>query len=693
MELASIQVVASSASSLQFVVGPPGATSILGRFMTRTGILFCTIGVLLSGVAASAARVGSTPAQPVIGSHTIPVIEKAGLKFRDLDRDGQLSPFEDWRRSPGARATDLVSRMTLEEKAGAVMHGNFPEIAGERGVSSVGYNPDLLRALIQSKKITSFLTRLAVPPATMAEQNNAAQDLAEGGRLGIPLTVSTDPRHHFLYITGQSSNGAGYSRWPESLGFAALGDVGLVRRFGDIARREYRATGIHQALSPQVDLYTDPRWARGYGGFGSSPQLSRAMARAYVEGFQGGRRGIGPNSVIATIKHWVAYGATVNGLDAHNAYGQISRVNARSFNLQIEPFLGGFDAGVGAVMPTYSIIEGARVGGKPVERVAAGFNRQLLTGLLRGRFRFKGIILSDWAITNDCLERCKTPTADAPQGRTELGMPWGVENLTRMQRFAKGMNAGIDQFGGVAEPELIVEAVRGGLISEARLNESVVRLMTVKFQLGLFENPFVDVADTARTVNPPEVAALALRAQGEAQVLLKDPRKLLPLKPGTRVFARGVSADAIQAAGLVPVSDPEQAEVALVRISAPFEKLHPFHFIGSRQHEGRLDFRAGDPDLALVQGLSAKLPVVAALFLDRPTVLGSMNEAASAILANFGVSDEALLASLTGRIPARGALPFELPSSMAAVEAQDPALPDDSKAPLYHYGAGIVPRR
>ena len=659
--------------------------------MLRTGTAHHTLCTILLGAACSTAFARGLPAQLTIGSRTIPVIVIDGLQFRDLDRDGQLTPYEDWRRSPDVRSADLVSRMTLEEKAGAVMHGNFPEIATERGMSSLGYDAEPLRALVQSKKITSFLTRLAVPPARMAEQNNAAQELAEGGRLGIPLTVSTDPRHHFLYITGQGSNGAGYSRWPESMGFAALGDVSLVRQFGDIARREYRATGIHQALSPQVDLYTEPRWARGYGGFGSNPQVSRAMASAYVEGFQGGRGGIGHDSVLATIKHWVAYGATVNGLDAHNAYGHISRVNARTFKLQIEPFLGGFDAGVGAVMPTYSVVDGARVNGKPVEQVGAGFNRQLLTDLLRGRYRFKGIILSDWSITNDCLQRCMAPSAEAPQGRAELGMPWGVEGLTRMQRFAMGMNAGIDQFGGVAEPELIVEAVHKGMLSEARLNQSVVRLMTVKFQMGLFENPFVDARDTAKTVNPPEVAALALKAQAEAQVLLKDPHQLLPLKPGTRVFARGISAEAILSVGLVPVTNPAQAQVALVRISAPFERLHPYHFFGSRQHEGRLDFRAGDPDLVSVQELGARVPVIAALFLDRPAVLGGMDMAASTILANFGVSDEALLASVTGRIPPKGKLPFELPSSMAAVEAQDPALPDDSLSPLYRYGAGIMP--
>lgn len=655
-----------------------------------------SLGLAFAAVAAgsaSGAREAVRPAQPPLASQEIPSIARDGLKFRDLNRDGALQPYEDWRLSADQRAADLTGRMTLQEKAGAAMHGNFPEIAVPGKPSTEGYDLPVLRPLVLEKNMTSFITRLAMPPAKMAEQNNRVQRLAEEGRLGIPVTISTDPRHHFLYITGQSSDGRGFSQWPETLGFAAIGDPTLVKDFAQIARREYRATGIHQALSPQVDLFTEPRWARGYGGFGSGPALSRRMARAYVAGFQGGDQGVTRTGVLATIKHWVAYGATVNGLDAHNAYGQRSRVDARSLKMQMEPFLGGFDAQVGAVMPTYSIVEGATVGGKPLEPVAAGYSRQLLSDLLRGRYRFKGIVLSDWAITNDCPDRCQRPTAEAPQTRRELGMPWGVENLTRTERFAKAMDAGVDQFGGVAEPEQIVAGVERGLILPGRLDEAVRRIMAAKFAMGLFDNPYVDPAATAALVNPPDVADLAVRVQAEAQVLLKDPKRLLPLKPGTRAYARGVSEGDIRAAGLVPAAAPDDADVALVRINAPYERLHPHHYIGSLQHEGRLDFRSGDPDLEMVTGLSGKLPVIVSLFLDRPAILGPIDAHSSVILANFGVGDAALLATLTGRVPPRGRLPFELPSSMAAVEAQDPARPDDSRNPLYSVGAGIVARR
>lgn len=645
---------------------------------------------LIAPVSALLCAAAAPPSSVVVESRSVPVIVADGLRFRDLDRNGRLTPYEDWRLPPATRAADLVARMTLAEKAGAVMHGNLPGAGSALGASTTGYDMAQVRDLVEDRHVTTFITRLAVSPEVMSEQNNAVQAIAERGRLGIPVMVSSDPRHHFQSVLGASVGGRGYSRWPEPLGFAALRDAALLRRFADVARSEYRATGIHQALSPQADLVTEPRWSRGTATFGADPALARTMVQAYVAGFQGGSTGVGREGVLATVKHWVAYGATPDGWDGHNRYGRFARVDDGSFRRHLEPFTGAFAAKVGAVMPTYSIVQGAHVAGRSVEPVGAGFSRLLLTDLLRGTYGFDGLVVSDWAITNDCTARCSAPTAAAPQRPQDIAMPWGVEGLTRLQRFARGLNAGLDQFGGVAEPGLIVEAVRRGLVSGARLDRSVARVMEAKFALGLFDDPFVDPAAAARDVNPDAVQAEAQAVQAAAQVLLKDPRGLLPLKPGTRVLLRGIDPAAARAAGLMPVTDPAAAEVAVARIDTPFERPHPHHFFGSRQNEGRLDFAADNADLAAVRELAAHVPVIAALFLDRPAVLGPMNDAASAILANFGVGDAALLASLTGRAPPRGRLPFELPSSMAAVVAQDPARPDDSRHPLYPFGAGIV---
>jgi beta-glucosidase len=657
----------------------------------RHNLILATTAILL----ASSASLGApgkrqTRAQPLLGSHSVPSVSEGALTFRDMNKDGKLSPYEDWRLSPELRAEDLVARMTLAEKAGTMMHGSIPGIGNVVGFSTEGYDVPRFRPDVTERNVTSFITRLAVGPRRMAEENNKLQEIAEGTRLGIPLTISTDPRHHFQFILGASSMGVGYSQWPETLGFGALRDAKVMKRFAEVARKEYRATGIHQALSPQADLFTEPRWARGTGTFGSDPLVVRELVAAYVEGFQGSAKGLQPDGVLTVVKHWVAYGATPEGWDGHNQYGRYAKATNKSFAAHVKAFDGAFRVMVAGVMPTYSIVQGVSVSGKPLEQVGAGFNAQLLQDKLRKEKRFGGIILSDWAITNDCKAECVSPTK--PQGPESIAMPWGVENLSELERFAKGINAGIDQFGGVTNTGIIVEAVNKGLVKEALLDAAAKRVLVTKFQMGLFENPYVDPDVAAQSVGATQANDEGFAAQAASQVLLKNDG-IFPLKPGTRVWLKDVDAATARERGLVVVSKPEEAEVALVRLGTPSERPHPFHFFGSRQNEGRLDFRAGEAGHDLVKELSSKTKVALALFADRPAVLGPVDSMSSAILVNFGVSDAALLDVATGRLPAKGRLPFELPSSMATVAAQDPALPDDSKQPLYRAGAGLTTRK
>jgi beta-glucosidase len=176
-------------------------------------------------------------------------------------------------------------------------------------------------------------------------------------------------------------------------------------------------------------------------------------------------------------------------------------------------------------------------------------------------------------------------------------------------------------------------------------------------------------------------------------VLLRNEGGLLPIAPGRKVFLRGIDPASARRHGLIPVEDPARADVALIRAATPFETLHPNHFFGGRQHEGRLDFRDGDPDYEAIRSAAARVPVIVSIFLDRPAILTNVRDKSRAILGNFGASDDAVLDVVTGRVRAKGRLPFDLPSSMAAVDAQDPALPDDSRTPLYPFGAGIVDER
>ena len=669
-------------------------------------------------LAPRAAGAQPVPAQPRLGTRTAPILERDGLRFKDLNRNGTLDPYEDWRLTPDARARDLVARMTLEEKAGTMMHGTAPTRGGfgppPPGVAP-GYDTAAARALVDSAKVTSLITRLSGDAAFLAEQNNALQAVAERARLGVPLTVSTDPRNHFEYVPGASVRAGGFSQWPEPLGLAAIGDPALVRRFGDAARREYRAVGIQMALSPQADLATEPRWSRIPGTFGEDADAAGRLVRAYVEGFQHGTRGVDRLGVATVVKHWVGYGAQRDGFDSHNAYGRFASFGGGgpsaasgaaasgaaasgaapggALAYHVRPFLGAFAAGVAGVMPTYSILQGATVGGRPLEQVGAGFNRQLLTEMLRGRYGYRGVVLTDWGVTNDCNARC---TNGVPPGQrpsfADVGMPWGVEALPMRARFVRAVQAGVDQFGGTERTDLLVAAVRAGELSEARLDTSAARVLTQKFALGLFEDPYVDPAAAARVVGADAAREAGLDAQRRALVLLENRGGLLPLRAprgrALRVYLRGVDTAAAARAGMTVVTDPGQADVAVVRLAAPFQTLHPGYVFGSFQHEGSLEFRDGDPEYEAFKRVSAAVPTVATVYLDRPAVLTPVRARARALVANFGVSDAALLDVLAGRGRPAGRLPFELPSSMAAVEAQRPDLPHDSARPLYPLGFG-----
>ena len=623
-----------------------------------------------------------------------PVLQQDGRSFKDLNKNGVLDPYEDWRLSPEQRARDLVARMTLEEKAGAMMHGTIRSTGPTGGVGFGGvYDTAAVRLLVDSVKVNSLITRLSGAPAMLAAQNNALQRIAESTRLGIPLTISTDPRNHFQYVPGTSSQTTSFSQWPEALGFAAIGDTGLMRQFADIARQEYRAVGIHMALSPQADLATEPRWPRVSGTFGEDAALAEKMVRAYVAGFQHGASGLDSAGVITIVKHWVGYGAAKDGWDSHTYYGRFASFPGHNFAYHIRPFLGAFAAHVAGVMPTYSILEGATWDGKPIEPVGAGFNRQLLTDMLRGRYGFRGIVVTDWAITWDCNDRCKNgaPAGERPSF-ADLGMPWGVESLTMRQRFVKGVLAGVDQFGGTERADMLVDAVHAGELSEARLDTSVVRIMTQKFALGLFEHPYVDPDSASRIVGNAAFQAAALAAQRRALVLLENHGSILPLKRprdhALRVYLHSVSADAATREGWTVVDDPKNADVAIVRLNAPFERLHPQYVFGQFFHEGSLAFNSGDAEFDAAMRVITTVPTILTVYLDRPAILTPFKGMARALIANFGVSDAALIDVLTGRARPEGKLPFELPSSMGAVQAQAADLPHDSRLPLYPFGFG-----
>ncbi|WP_156786444.1 glycoside hydrolase family 3 protein [Microterricola viridarii] len=572
------------------------------------------------------------------------------------------------------RVERLLGQMTLEEKAGLffqtmITMGEDGQLAGADATFGLPSTDDYINGL----QMTHFNLLGSAPSAElMAEWHNRLQGLAAKTRLGIPVTLSSDPRHSFSDNPGVAMNAGPFSEWPETLGLAAIGDTELVERFGDIARQEYLAVGLRVALHPQIDLATEPRWSRQVNTFGESAELSGALGAAYIRGFQGPE--IGPESVSTMTKHFPGGGPQKDGEDPHFAHGREQVYPGDNFEHHLKPFEDAFEAGTSQIMPYYGMPIGTEY-----EEVGFGFNKSVITGLLRERYKFDGIVCTDWGLITDA----------EIMGQPFPARAWGVEHLSPRERMVKVLEAGADQFGGEDVPELLIEIVRSGDVSEARIDESARRLLREKFRLGLFDAPLVDVANAVRTVGNEEFRAAGAAAQRAAITVLTNSTSdagapTLPLARGIRVYVEGVDAEVAAGYGTV-VGTPAEADVAIVRLQAPFtpRENHFENFF----HQGSLDFDA--ETVNHVRALAAVVPTVVDVFLDRPAILTPIVGDVAAIVGNFGASGAALLDVLFGEFTPRGKLPMELPSSMAAVEANRPDVPFDTKDPLFRFGHGL----
>ena len=553
------------------------------------------------------------------------------------------------------RVDELLARMTLEEKVGLMFH------------APIFMNPDgtLLdgtEARIAGRHLNHFNIYSAPGPRQHAEWHNRLQDLAKTTRLGIPVTISSDPRHSFAENFAAAWPATGFSQWPEPIGFGALGDVDVVREFGDIARREYRAVGIHVALHPMADLATEPRWARIMHTFGEDGELAARLVGAYIRGFQGEE--LGPQSVACMTKHFPGGGPQLDGEDPHFAYGKDQVYPGGMFEYHMRVFEAAFEAGTAQIMPYYG-----RPVGTPLEEVGFGFNREVVTGLLRERYDFDGVVCTDWGLVTDM---------PLPDGSVFAAKCWGVEELGVEERLVKIVEAGCDQLGGEELPEVLVELVHAGRLAEERINESARRLLRDKFRLGLFDDPYVDPDEAERMCGSPPFRAKGERAQRRSAVVISNDG-VLPLREGLRVYADGLAYEG-------DAESPGEADVAIVRRNTPFEP-RTNGMIESLFHAGDLDFK--EPELSTLLELARTVPTVLVLHLERPAVIPELVEACAAVVAVFGAADEAVLDVLFGRTRPEGRLPFELPSSMDAVRAQLPDVPDDSPDPLFRRGHGL----
>src|SRR5262245_33671543 len=566
-----------------------------------------------------------------------------------------MSVYKDSARPIEERVEDLLAQMTLEEKAGLMFH------------APVFMNPDgtLLddtEERIVGRNLNHFNIYFAPEPRQQAEWHNRMQDLARSTRLGIPVTISSDPRHSYADNLAAAWSATGFSQWPEPIGFGALRDEDAMREFGDVARREYRAVGIHVALHPMADLATEPRWARIMHPFGVNAELAGRLVPPYVRGFQGEE--LGPTSVACMTKHFPGGGPQLDGEDPHFPYGKDQVYPGGMLEYHLQVFEAALDAGTAQIMPYYG-----RPVGIGIEEVGFGYNHDVVTGLLRERLGFDGVVCTDWSLVTD------TPL---PDGSVFGAKCWGVEGLSVEDRLVKIVEAGCDQFGGEELPDLLAQLVREGRIAESRIAESVRRPLGDKVRPGLFDDPYVNPDEAERVGGSPAFRAAGERAQRRSAVVVTN-GGALPLSPDSRVYADGIAIEGAAAT-------PEEADVAIVRRNAPFEP-RTNGMIETLFHAGDLDFKP--PELETLLDLAQRVPTILVLHLERPAVIAELLEACGAVVAVFGASDAAVLDVLYGRVRAEGRLPFELPSSMAAVREQLPDVPGDSRDPAFRFGHGL----
>ena len=680
--------------------------------------------------------------------------------FKDLNKNGTLDPYEDWRLPVDERAKDLATKMSVEQIAGLMLysgHQSIPVMGAGRFGGTYNSKPfpesgasasdlsDQQKKFLTEDNLRHVLITSVQSPAISAQWNNNAQALVEGIGLGIPSNNSSDPRHGSdSYAEFNAGAGGKISMWPGTLGIAASFDPQLMKQFGEIAAAEYRALGIATALSPQIDLGTEPRWSRFDGTMGEEPNLTADMARAYVDGFQTSAGtaeisgGWGYKSVNAMVKHWPGGGPEEGGRDGHFGYGAYAVYPGKNLNDHLKPFtegafkLEGATKIASAVMPYYTISYNQdTVSG---ENVGNAYNKYLITDLLRGKYGYDGVVCTDWMITKD------TKNVFVFEGKC-----WGVEKMTEAERHYKAIEAGVDQFGGNNEMGPVIEAYKMGVAAHGeelmrkRFEQSAVRLLRNIFRVGLFENAYLDVTETEKTVGNPDFMKAGYDAQLRSVVMLKNQQKTLPLKKQMKVYIPkklipaslnwfGVQTPESWKDAVNPevakkyfqvVEKPEEADFALVCIDSPKGGVgyspedakkngngyvpislqygpykadfaretsiaggSPFESFTNRSYKGKTTTASNIQDMKTVVETRAKMgakPVVVIVKVANPMVFAEIEKSANAILVHMGVQDQALMDIITGAVEPSALLPCQMPADMKTVEEQKEDVPRDMK--------------
>ena len=658
--------------------------------------------------------------QPVLGTRSVNIIEKKGLQFKDLNKNGELDPYEDWRLPDSSRIADLLGQMTLEEKVGLLFHPNIAVPAdgvvkydfteeekaamanagnetyagpiGPGGQGPAGGGIGQMRrtatakSFIEEKHFRNILNNGVAPVREFASWSNKMQEIAEATRLGIPIMFSTDPRHGATlgaHVSGKQY----FSQWPSKegqVGISSAHDTVIMKKFGEVVAEEYRAVGLHMILGPQIDVMTEPRWSRNMGCFSEDADLTAEMLAAFMDGAQG--KDVGPEKILVHLKHWPGAGPHKDGT------GQWLTYPGNNFDYHLIPWKKGIEKGALAAMGYYS--------GTFYDSLNVNYSYHVSTEILYNQLGFKGAICTDWGVVG------RGPLKPSLQGKTTL-----KDNMEMI------INAGVDQMGSETNNQLVLELVKEGRVSEERINQAAGRILQWHFILGLFENPYVDPEAATKIVRSEKNQKLGYEAQLKSIVLLVN-EGVLPAAENIKIYVEGIDKE-IAAGYATVVDDPGKADLILVRTTTEEERSFQ-GFGGGMPGAGPRPGQANAPrpQMNAAQAAAAMTPfaprevnidfpakkwanIKTLARTGKPVVVAfnptgsscvlpaDLRNVAKGAIMIFDALDNALLDIVFGKFKPVGKLTFEIPSSMDAVKKQLEDLPFDSENPAFKFGDGL----
>ena len=622
-----------------------------------------------------AALAEEAPVQPELVARVKDIIEVDGYKFKDLNDNGALDPYEDWRLTPAERADDLLSRMDATQMAAQMVHLTLVTKKDSWfSKDNVGFAlvyeyifdmPEADEEDEEEEEEDEEAVVLTGSAMNAAVRTNEIQELSESAPLGIPVIFSMDTEAGAAFVKDATF-------LPDEINLGAANDKALTEQYYQVLREELRAVGVQMALSPDADLITDPRWGRNQECYSEDTDVVKDLITVAVQTLQGGSA-LTPDSVIATVKHFPGAGAQTNGVD-----GTPLTISEDSIALHLAGFEAAIAAGAAAVMP-YGYSTVPYLGGDAVEN-SADQSAAVMTDLLRGQLGYTGIIQTDWGLN-----------------------------------FTGAANAGADILGGAG-----VRSTRG-LVDEVageRLADACRRILIAKFELGLFENPYVDETKAETVIGSEAHRAVAKEAAAASFTLVKY-ENAAPLAGTSFVVAGELAQDVRCLNSGWTVKEPAeikgtsilealQAKAGAENVTyvadaagvpADLSGVTAVVVVGEKSgtHDpawGAATLEFPEEQVALINALDqAGANVVAVVVMNRAYVLTPVVDAADSVLLVYrpGVTSgaEAVADTLFGEHAVTGKLPFQIPASMEQVLAQREDLPKDIENPLFDYGFGI----